>query len=154
MDVSWYLRCLNEAIARRANREDQCKGRFWEGRFNSQALLDEKALAACLTYVDLNPVRADIAETPEASDCTSIQRRIRQAIFGSDAGADQPPELMPVVGNPRAHMPKRLPFRLADYLERVEWTGRQLRDGKRGAIPADLHPFWSVYRSSRSTGSI
>jgi hypothetical protein len=32
-------------------------------------------------------------------------------------------------------MPNGLPFRLADYLELVDWTGRILRDDKRGAIP-------------------
>jgi REP element-mobilizing transposase RayT len=140
MDVSWYMRCLNEAIARQANHEDQCTGRFWEGRFKSQALLDEKALAACLAYVDLNPVRAAVADTPEASDYTSVQRRIRHAVPTSGHRDRQPRELLPFVGNPRADMPKGLPFRLTDYLELVDWTGRQLREGKRGAIPADLPP--------------
>jgi len=136
MDISWYMRCLNESIAREANREDQCTGRFWEGRFKSQALLDEKALAACLAYVDLNPVRAAMADTPEESDYTSVQRRIRRAL----ARAKQPPELMPFVGNPREAMPKGMPFRLSDYLELVDWTGRQLREGKRGTIAGDLPP--------------
>jgi hypothetical protein len=75
-DLSWFMRTLNEHIARLANAEDGVKGRFWEGRFKSQALLDEKALLAAMAYVDLNPVRAGLAETPEASDYTSIQERL------------------------------------------------------------------------------
>jgi hypothetical protein len=75
--VSWFMRCLNEHIAREANEEHDCTGRFREARFKSQALLDHRAVLACLAYVDLNPVRAGIADTPETSDYTSIQRGIR-----------------------------------------------------------------------------
>jgi REP element-mobilizing transposase RayT len=138
MDISWYMRCLNESIARQANEEDNCTGSFWESRFKSQALLDEKALAACMAYVDLNPVRAGMADTPEASDFTSIQERIKRVVSGDPTL--QPASLMPFVGNPREEIPKGLPFRFADYLELVDWTGRAIREDKRGAIPENLPP--------------
>jgi putative transposase len=75
--LSWFMGRLNEFIARAANKEDRVKGRFWEARFKCQALLDEAAIAACMVYVDLNPIRAGVAGTPEESDFTSIQERIR-----------------------------------------------------------------------------
>ncbi len=75
--LSWFMGRLNEFIARAANKEDRVKGRFWESRFKCQALLDEAAIAACMVYVDLNPIRAGQAATPEESNFTSIQERIR-----------------------------------------------------------------------------
>jgi hypothetical protein len=138
--ISWFMRCLNEHIARMANAEDGCSGRFWEGRFKCQALLDEAALAACLAYVDLNPVRAGIAKTPETSDHTSVQRRIRALSETNEDKLPQPPELMPFVGYPRQNMPKGMAFRLEDYLSLVDWTGRQIREDKRGAISEALPP--------------
>ncbi|ARU56630.1 transposase [Oleiphilus messinensis] len=136
-DISWFMRSLNEPIARAANQEDQCTGRFWEGRFKCQALLDEQALAACLAYVDLNPIRAGIADSPETSEHTSVQKRIRAA--KSDTPY-QPDYLLPFVGNPRKNQPDGLQFHLQDYLELVDWTGRIQRDDKRGAISTTLPP--------------
>ncbi|MDH5178076.1 MAG: transposase [Gammaproteobacteria bacterium] len=142
MDISWFMRVLNESIARAANIEDHCTGRFWEGRFKSQALLDEAAILACMAYVDLNPLRAKLANTPEGSDHTSIKARIKkakQATLPADP-KQQPAHLYPLVGHPRKAMPAGIPFRLDDYLALVDWTGRILREDKRGAIAASLPP--------------
>ncbi|QPG04298.1 transposase [Salinimonas marina] len=116
-DISWFMRLLNEFIARQANKEDNCTGRFWEGRFKSQALLDEAALAACMAYVDLNPVRAGLATTPQGSCHTSIKKRL-QAVKQNQ----QPRGLCPFAeaDNPSASSP--LPFLLQDYLALVNLT--------------------------------
>ena len=135
-DISWFMRCLNEHIARQANLEDQCTGRFWEGRFKSQALLDEKALLTAMAYVDLNPIRAKMAERPETSDYTSIQQRLGKAIHSAFHGP-----LLPFAGNSRQqNAQQHIPYHFIDYVELVEWTGRQLRDDKRGVIDQKQPP--------------
>jgi hypothetical protein len=126
--LSWFMRCLNEPIALRANREDGCTGRFWEGRFKCQALLDDAAVLACMSYVDLNPVRSQLATELADSAHTAIKRRIQHST--GDASAP----LSPIVGSaPRT----RLPLGERDYLALVDWTGRIVRPDKRGAIPLD-----------------
>lgn len=129
-DLSWFMRCVNEPIARRANREDGCKGRFWEGRYKCQALLDDRAVLAAMVYVDLNPVRAGMAERLEDSAHTSVVRRI-DGIRGDDEIAAAP--VHAVAGGARA---ARLPLTVAAYVDLVDWTGRQLRPDKRGKIAA------------------
>ena len=74
-DISWWMRLLSQSIAQRANRDDKEVGKFWQARFKAVRLLDETAVLACSAYVDLNPIRAAIAETVEGSDYTSVQRR-------------------------------------------------------------------------------
>lgn len=135
-DISWFMRLLNEPIARKANAEDQCTGRFWESRFKSQALLDESALVACMAYVDLNPIRAKIAAVPEESDHTSIKKRV--AAIKKTTGKPLP--LAKFVGNPRENIPAGLPFHFKDYLELIDWTGRIIREDKPGAITARTPP--------------
>ena len=136
MSISWFMRCSNEPIAREANHEDKVTGRFWESRFKSQALLDEKALAACMTYVDLNPIRARMAKTPEQSDHTSIKRRTKQALKAKQPylPEQQPAALLAFAGNPREDMPDGIPFALSDYLELADWSGRIIREDKKGHI--------------------
>jgi len=122
-DISWYMRHLNEYIARRANKEDDCTGRFWEGRFKSQALLDEASLLACMAYVDLNPMRAGLADKPEDSLHTSIRRRILAAKVGKQAK-----RLAPFVGSHLKNINQGIPFSLREYLLLVDYIGRENRD--------------------------
>ncbi|WOI38443.1 transposase [Alteromonas sp. CI.11.F.A3] len=133
-DISWFMRLLNEFIAREANKEDECTGRFWEGRFKSQALLDEAALAACMAYVDLNPLRVGISKTPETSEFTSIKHRIEAAQFGV-----QPTFLKPLVGSSSTAL-RGLSFNLADYLTLVDETARQISTGKPGYMLPNASP--------------
>ncbi len=137
-DISWFMRVLNEKIAREANYEDGCTGRFWEGRFKSQALLDETALLACMVYVDLNPVRAKMAKKPEESDHTSIKKRCEKAQISKQPNRikSQEKTLYPFVGNPRERQPEGIQMPLGDYLVLVDATGRVLREDKRGQISA------------------
>ena len=129
--LSWFMRCLNEPIARQANREDGCTGRFWEGRFKCQALLDEQAVLSCMAYVDLNPVRAGIVHDLAASEHTSLRHRFQRAETRTTSWNAQ---LRPVAGTLLAPM---LSLRTVDYLELVDWSGRVVREGKHGAIAAE-----------------
>ena len=153
MNISWFMKALNERVAREANKEDDCTGHFWQARFKSQPLLDEQAVLSCMSYIDLNPVRAAMAQSPETSDHTSIQLRIKhwrdktkksrtttkqnQDLNDRDL---QPESLMPFAGNPRQPMPFGLAYNLIDYLELLDWTGRAIRHDKRGFIDSDLPP--------------
>ena len=95
-----------------------------------------------MAYIDLNPIRAGIAQTPETSTHTTIKKRIEQACASKTPNRhdQQSSSLLPFAGNPRKEMPKGLPFRLTDYIELVDWTGRIIRDDKKGAIPSHLPP--------------
>ncbi|MGI9282011.1 MAG: alpha-amylase family glycosyl hydrolase, partial [Endozoicomonas sp.] len=135
--ISWFMRCLNEHLAREANKEDGCKGRFWEGRFKSQALLDEAALLTYMAYVDLNPIRAKRAATPEQSDYTSIQKRIGKTIGSADS--KQPFMLKPFQSQGQ-NPDEAVPYILHDYLELVDWSGRAVRADKKGSIPENAPP--------------
>ena len=150
-NISWFMKLLNEKIAREANKEDGCTGHFWQARFKSQPLLDEQAVLSCMAYIDLNPIRAAMADTPENSDHTSIQLRIKywrdkanqqNYTDGNSSNKEdlQPKSLMPFAGNPRQPMPFGLHYNLIEYLELIEWTGRQIRNDKRGAIDHSTPP--------------
>ena len=129
-NLSWLMKSLSEPIARRANEEDKVSGRFWEGRFKCQALLSEKSILTAMTYVDLNPVRAKIAGGISTSRYTSVKIR-NQQLRKNPERANQP--LMPLVGVRSFNLPS---ISVADYIELVDFTGRELHPGKRGRIEA------------------
>ena len=99
-----------------------------------------------MSYVDLNPIRAGIAHTPEDSDYTSIQQRIYQWHKTQQAKAtltlptESTPKLMPLVKQHRDPHQHSIGFTLTDYLTLVDWAGRAIRDDKRGAIDSDTPP--------------
>ena len=131
-NISWFMARLNEHIARKANQEDNCTGRFWEGRFKSKALLDDKALLSTMAYVDLNPIRAGIARNLKESSFTSIQDRI-QELAGKKL-KNKPPLMAFSESKALAAPGATLPFNLKNYIELVDWTGRIVKRGKRGFI--------------------
>jgi REP element-mobilizing transposase RayT len=165
-DISWWMRCTAENIARLSNREDEVTGHFWESRYRSQVILDEAGLLACAAYVDLNPVRAALAETPEASEFTGVKDRIDDLKGRTDGAAESdhrwernrdrlhsgwmsPIEINeredPVGPDPspdrrRASWKGFLSIPLRGYLQLVDWTGRQFREDKVGSIPESLAP--------------
>jgi putative transposase len=162
--LSWFNGRLNEFIARAANKEDMVKGWFWESRFKCQVLLDEAAIAACMVYVDLNPIRAGLAATPEESDFTSIRERIRAwkeesmttPVVSVDAaqvsgGAPMPGIALEYSGTlsedcwlcPIQSDAQRrgiLSMTAIEYFDLVDMSGRMTRSRKTGTIDADLAP--------------
>ena len=144
-DLSWMMRSLNEWIARRANKEDECKGRFWEGRFKSQPLIGETALLTCMTYVDLNPVRAGVCERLDDAEFTSIEARLRDSSERMDETVDAdhrvdaddrsdsmeplaPSGLMPFSDQTCDDDTPCVPMDFLHYVELLEWTGRAVRE--------------------------
>lgn len=126
-NLSWFMRCINEPLARRANREDDCTGHFWESRFKCQALLDESALLKCMVYVDLNPMRASAAKSVIESEYTSIRARIHGYDHHLRRCVDQ-----------RQTSEDALPIGYRDYLTLVQWTAKSLSTDVRGRINAPL----------------
>ena len=129
-DLSWYMRCLNEPIARRANLEDGCTGRFWQGRFRSKDTPDELAAWAAMAYDDLNPVRAGMTDQLDAPEHTSLQRRLEEAEEEPER-LDQPMAPLTVDDGKVVSAPPpapRLDMTLREYVAHVEWTAGRLHD--------------------------
>jgi len=149
--LGWFMKALKEPLARMANKEDECKGTFWESRYKSIAILDEEALLATCAYIDLNPVAAGIAAAPETSRHTSVRRRVRNAkgkgklaelkaaesctVAGSRAAGEVEEDLWlcPMEdrrrqGSTREGMLEG--FSLGSYLLLVDYTSRLCRHGK------------------------
>jgi hypothetical protein len=157
-NVGWFMKCLKEPLARLANRQDKTRGTFFEGRFKSIAVIDDESLLKICVYIDLNPVAAKVAKTPETSDYTSIKQRVEHveaqgkttelaaaeggSVAGSraSAGLEESLWLCPIedrrgLDSLRAGMIQGFP--LGSYLKLVEYTGRLFRQGK-ASISAEL----------------
>ena len=124
--ISWFMRVLNEHIARKANAEDKCTGRF-----KSQPLLDEAALFACMAYVDLNPIRAGIAKTLETSAYTSIRKRVTSLLKGQ-----QPVNLRPFKGQKNSK--STLSIELSEYINLVNLSSQLISKHKQAESPTSL----------------
>ena len=160
-NISWWMRLLNQRIAQRANREEEENGRFFQDRFRATRIIDEASLLACCAYVELNPIRAAMAETIEKSDHTSVQRRIeaelqdaqeeaspvpaaarRDAFLAQLTNNEKDDPIGPVAGKTGLRCSDKgfLAMELQEYLQLLDWTARQIAPGKRGSTPDYLPP--------------
>jgi hypothetical protein len=140
-DISWMMRTLNEHIARKANKEDEVRGRFWEGRFKSQPILDERGLLVCMAYVDLNPMRAGLADSLETSEFTSIQERLFERAKKRTSRRKQtaPRTLAPMFERqPSGEAAEPLPMTLDDYRVLLEWTAAARGDARPESPPPPI----------------
>ena len=159
--ISWFARILKQRIARMSNAEDETDGRFWQGRFKSTRLDDDASSLASSVYIDINEIRAELAETPETSTYSSIWYRILahtnrvkkargEKFSAEDLEADRwlapffttqlPADQHFAKSGHRASDDAGLPIDLEHYIKFVDWTGRQIREDKRGSIPSHLAP--------------
>ena len=156
--LSWFMKCLNEPIARKANAEDRCTGHFWEARFFSEPLYSEAAVLKAMAYTDLNPVRAGIAPTPEESRYTGVRARLkgdyesrtlstavtRLLKSGELRHFDCPVRPLVPFSSRRHDDPdtqsKPLPMHERDYLKLLDTAGRAIASGKSGRIHSDIEP--------------
>ena len=127
-----------------------------------------------MVYVDLNPIRAGIAKTPETSEFTSVKERLADRRSSQDVSTADSQDsrlehgaqagwLAPVPLDPprqkvreksstrRASNKGCLTMSLDQYLQLLDWTGRQLRSDKRGSIPQDLDPMLERLQCSAET---
>jgi len=155
-NISWWMRLLCQRVATRANHEDEESGHFFQDRFHATRIVDEASLLVCAAYVDLNPIRAAIAETLEQSDHTSVQRRIQTLTADrNDARAklrdsflapvsidERSGEIGPCVSKSGRRCSDKgfLPMSLEAYLELLDWSSRQIAPGKPGRTPKDVPP--------------
>ncbi len=93
-----------------------------------------------MAYVELNPIRAQMAETPEDSDYTSIKQRIEDdksvtnSVNAKGSEKTQSNLLLKEFVVEGHQLTDQIPYHYRDYLELVDWSGRAIRAGKRGAI--------------------
>ncbi len=149
--LGWFMKSLKEPLARLANREEQTRGAFFEGRFKTVAILDEASLLATCAYIDLSPVAEGISDRPRTSAHTSIKQRVKHvaaqgrsgarkaartrsaAASARAAGLEESHWLCPIedrrkLDSPREEMVEGFP--LGSYLVLVDYTGRLFRDQK------------------------
>jgi len=128
-NISWFMSGLSEYAARRANKEDDVSGRFWQGRFSCREIACEPALLVCGAYVDLNQIRAGEVSLPHEAAFSSIGLRLRDV----DGGWLPPLTLSPTeIGDAPCATGQRildkglLPLSLEQYTRLLDWTAGQV----------------------------
>ncbi len=71
------MRRLNLLHSQYMNRKYERTGSLWEGRFRSCIVQSEAYLLNCYRYVELNPVRARLADSPDAFEWSSYRTNAR-----------------------------------------------------------------------------
>ncbi len=97
-DLSEFMKQLKKGFSDWYNKQHDRTGALWSGRFESVVLQRDRALINCMAYVDLNALRANLVDRPEAYRFCGLGHHVRSGNEGDFLSLDLPEPYVDATG--------------------------------------------------------